>query len=149
MRKKEILEFTSFPHGEKEHVISVLEQTKNALTSSDVFKLKELSNQTIHTASTEQDTDSITLAILIYSLSKVVERKYQYEKACTGFCKYSMRAIERAVEALKNDDGEKFRRCLRAKRRVFPGKVFPECNRSFFRRKIFPPKICGIHIWKL
>ncbi len=112
MRKKEILEFTSFPHGEKEHVISVLEQTKNALTSSDVFKLKELSNQTIHTASTEQDTDSITLAILIYSLSKVVERKYQYEKACTGFCKYSMRAIERAVEALKNDDGEKFRRCL-------------------------------------
>lgn len=112
MHEKEVHEFTSFPHGEKGHVIGVLEQTKNALVNNDVFKLKELSNQTVHTASTEQDTDSITLAIIIYSLSKVIERKYKYEKSCTGFCKYSMKAIERAIIALKKGDEEKFRHGL-------------------------------------
>ncbi|MBI4116267.1 hypothetical protein HY449_00820 [Candidatus Pacearchaeota archaeon] len=97
---------------EKEHVIKILEETKDALLNNDVFKLKELSNQTVHAASTEQDTDSITLAIIIYSLSKVIERKYKYEKSCTGFCRYSMKAIERAIDSLKKGQEEKFRRNL-------------------------------------
>ena len=52
---------------EKEHVIKILERTKQAIKEEDVLLLKELSNQTIHTSSMEQDTDSIMIAIIVYS----------------------------------------------------------------------------------
>lgn len=42
----------------------------------DIIELKELSNHTIHNASVFQDEDSVSIAILIYSLSKVIERKF-------------------------------------------------------------------------
>lgn len=60
---------------EVSHLINVLEETKKALLNNDSFRLNELSNTTIHSASTEQDAGSLTIAILVYSLSKVVERK--------------------------------------------------------------------------
>ncbi|MEA2038066.1 MAG: hypothetical protein U9O94_11265 [Nanoarchaeota archaeon] len=41
----------------------------------DTVDLKELSNHTIHNASIFQDEDSVSIAILIYSLSKVIERR--------------------------------------------------------------------------
>jgi len=41
----------------------------------DVVDLRELSNHTVHNASIFQDEDSVSIAILIYSLSKVIERK--------------------------------------------------------------------------
>jgi hypothetical protein len=60
---------------EAKHIAEVLEATKQALTSQDSIKLKELSNQTIHCASIEQDNGSIMIAVLVYSLSKILERK--------------------------------------------------------------------------
>lgn len=60
---------------EEEHIISILESTKQALQSGDAIKLKELSNQTIHSASIKQDTGSITLAVMVYTISKILERK--------------------------------------------------------------------------
>lgn len=42
--------------------------------SKDVFELKVLSNHTIHNASIFQDKDSITVAIVIYSLYKILDR---------------------------------------------------------------------------
>lgn len=60
---------------EVDHVIHVLEEAKRALLASDGVKLHELSNQTIHCASSEQDASSIAIAVLVYALSKIVERK--------------------------------------------------------------------------
>lgn len=93
---------------EKSHVLKVLEGAKKAIKKEDITGLKELSNQTIHTASTFQDTDSITIAIVIYSLSKILERKHQYdEKACSEFCKFAVKEIDIAIGILKRtDDGE-------------------------------------------
>ncbi len=59
---------------EKEHVTSVLKQAKEAVKAEDLIKLKELSNQTIHSASILQDIDYILVAVIIYSLSKIIER---------------------------------------------------------------------------
>jgi len=42
---------------------------------TDIVELRELSNHTIHNASIFQDEDSVSIAILIYSLSKVIERR--------------------------------------------------------------------------
>ena len=60
---------------EKEHVIKILEQAKQAIKKQDVIKLKDLSNKTIHSASIYQDPDNIAVAIILYSLSKIIERK--------------------------------------------------------------------------
>ena len=62
-------------HNELEHRISVLKLAKQALIENDSLKLKELSNQTIHCACTIQDAGSITFAVVIYSLSKLMEKK--------------------------------------------------------------------------
>jgi len=62
--KKDILEVLS-------DVIKILAVEEDR----DVADLRELSNHTIHNASIFQDEDSVSIAILIYSLSKVIERR--------------------------------------------------------------------------
>ena len=62
----------------KKDVLNVLSDVVKILKvgeETDVIELMELSNHTIHNASVFQDEDSVSIAILIYSLSKVIERK--------------------------------------------------------------------------
>jgi predicted HTH domain antitoxin len=59
---------------EVEHIVSVLKDTKKALKEKNSFELHELSNKTIHSASLIQDPGSITLAVIVYSLGKLIER---------------------------------------------------------------------------
>ena len=100
---------------EKEHVIKILKETKKATAEENVIRLKELSNQTIHSASTSQDTDSILIAIIIYSLSKIIERKIQYgEKSCDAFCNSVSKKLENAIVALKNDNENLFHKGLQS-----------------------------------
>jgi len=91
---------------EKENVLRILQETKDALKSSDSLKLKELSNQTIHTASITQDPDNISVAVVVYSLSKVVERKkYQEFKGWASFYKAVVTYVDNSIDALgKNQD---------------------------------------------
>ena|SRR3989344_4017629 len=60
---------------EMNHVIEVLSRAKKALEQEDAAELKSLSDQTIHSASVYQHTDYILVAVIIYSLSKLTERK--------------------------------------------------------------------------
>lgn len=55
-------------------LLEVLGKSETFLSYSDSAKLKELSNKTIYNASVYQDQDSLKLAIIIYSLSKIMER---------------------------------------------------------------------------
>ena len=57
------------------HTIQVLEDTKRGLLEGDSLKLKELSNETLHSACGIQDSASLTIAVLVYALSKIIERK--------------------------------------------------------------------------
>lgn len=59
---------------ERPHIINVLRRAAAALKKGDAIELKELSNQTIHCASCIQDSGSITIAVLNYALSKILER---------------------------------------------------------------------------
>ena len=49
---------------EVEHTTQVLQEIKTALTSRDALKLKDLSNKTVHSASSHQDSASITIAVI-------------------------------------------------------------------------------------
>ena len=60
---------------EKENILKILQGAKEAIRAKDVLKLKQLSNQTNNTASRTQDPDNISIAVLVYSLSKIIERK--------------------------------------------------------------------------
>ncbi|MEK6793072.1 MAG: hypothetical protein AABX96_01780 [Nanoarchaeota archaeon] len=60
---------------EASHVIEVLTKARQSLEREDSKELKNLSDQTIHAASVYQHTDYILVAIIIYALSKLVERK--------------------------------------------------------------------------
>ena len=58
----------------KRDILSVLRESLPMIKSNDSAGLNELSNHTIHNASIFQDDDSVTVAVLIYSLSKMIER---------------------------------------------------------------------------
>ena len=64
---------------EDEHLIEVLNNVKKALREEDAALLSTLSNQTVHSASTLQDAGSITLAVLVYALSKIISHDSQYK----------------------------------------------------------------------
>ncbi|MEK6915275.1 MAG: hypothetical protein AABW89_01895 [Nanoarchaeota archaeon] len=60
---------------ETTHIIDVLTRARYALEKEDTKELKNLSDRTIHSASVYQHTDYILVATIIYTLSKIVERK--------------------------------------------------------------------------
>jgi len=49
------------------------------LEDMDSNSLKNLSNNTIHNASIYQDKDSVTIAVIIYAISKIIDRIHEYE----------------------------------------------------------------------
>lgn len=57
------------------HIIEVLTRARYALEQEDTKQLRELSDKTIHSASVYQHTDYILVATIIYTLSKIIERK--------------------------------------------------------------------------
>ena len=89
---------------EKEHVLEILEQTKLALKEKNVRLLKDLSNQTIHAASIYQDPDNIALAVIIYMLSKIIERKAYLSKDIEELIETYNRCISNSIIALKKDN---------------------------------------------
>lgn len=98
---------------EKRHILQILERTRGAIKKEDVLLLKELSNKTIHTASTVQDTDSIMIAIIVYSLGKIIEKKVQIdEKKCDEFCVFASNEFQNAINALRKNNEEDFRESL-------------------------------------
>ena len=61
----------------KRDIISVLFELLGILQSkgaADIAMVRKISNHTIHNASVFQDEDSVSIAILIYSFSKIMER---------------------------------------------------------------------------
>jgi len=59
----------------KKDILNVLHQVVFAIENNQLFKLRELSDQIIHNASVFQDKDSISIAVTIYSLSKIYKTK--------------------------------------------------------------------------
>ena len=60
---------------EKENILRIFQETKEAINKGDSAIIKNLSNQTINTASLTHDPDNIAVAVIVYSLSKIIERE--------------------------------------------------------------------------
>ncbi len=99
---------------EKENVLDILNTAIKAIKKGDYLILKDLSNRTIHSASIYQDSDSISTAVTIYSLSKVLERsKYSEYKDWPVFSKTCLKALVKGRDNFKNDRIEEFSKNLK------------------------------------
>jgi len=95
---------------EVDNIIRILRETKDAVEQNDANHLKRLSNQTIHSATVYQDADNIVVAVLIYSLGKIIEREgYREMEGWKGFYSSLIKNLEQAIQNLEQDNLEKFR----------------------------------------
>lgn len=94
----------------KKDIIAVLSDLTEILKigqETDIVGIKRLSNHTIHNASIFQDEDSISVAILIYSLSKIIDRR----KKDMDYGKV-LGMLDSSVSKLKNNDEAGFRKSI-------------------------------------
>jgi len=94
---------------ERGHVLNVLKRTKASLERQDAVKLKDLSNQTIHAASINQESESIILAVVIYSLSKIIERtNYQKYPGLKEFLTHVAQHIDKSIVYVQKENKKGF-----------------------------------------
>jgi hypothetical protein len=95
---------------EADNVLRILRETKVALEKNDSFTLRGLSNQTINTASLAQDPDNIAVAVLVYSLSKIVERlDYRQLPGWKKFYSNTLLYLDKSIKDIENKDYNRFR----------------------------------------
>lgn len=103
---------------EEDNILRILEETKIALKEKNTLKLRELSDQTIHTASTTQDFDNVMIAVIVYSLSKVIERSSNgLGKSGIDFEKKIEFYFDGLVKGIKEKNHEKVHRNMESLRK--------------------------------
>ena len=89
----------------RKDIYSVLKQSYFAIKQKQIYELRELSDHTIHDASIFQDEDSISIAIVIYSLSKIFEKhQFQEYQGWNVFYKQVMLTLRVAIKQVKKQD---------------------------------------------
>jgi len=152
---------------EKEHILKVLKNVQTAIQKKDYVQIKNLSNQVIHNASINQDPDCISVAVIIYSLSKLIERKdYAEEKNWNKFYDDYSKNINDMIGYLEQEDIENFREEVHYNRKLIQslsGNLKVYINDVFRRAQINKAsriyehgismektaKILGVSIWEL
>ncbi len=152
---------------ESKHILKILKSVKKALKKKNYIELKNLSNKVIHNASINQDPDIIAVAIVIYSLSKLIEREsYKIEKQWNSFYKEYIKNIDEAIIALQKKDIETFRfeiHSIRKQIQNLSGNLKKNIDYVFRKAKINKAsriyehgismektaKILGISVWEL
>ena len=107
---------------ERENLLRIFQETKEAVTRGDAAKIKNLSDQTTNTASLTHDPDNIASAVIVYSLSKITERRdYREFPGWNKFYSVYISAINNSIEAIKRNDNKKFRQNIELIRKAIEG----------------------------
>ncbi len=93
----------------RDDLMLVIRKVIVAIERNDLIELAQLSNHTIHDASIFQEDDPLTLAVLVYALSKVIERCK--EKAHS--CPLVVPQLKVALQALERDDENAYRSVMK------------------------------------
>jgi hypothetical protein len=95
---------------EADNVLRILKETKNALEKNDSFTIRGLSNQTINTASLMQDPDNIAVAVMVYSIGKIVERlDYRQLSGWKKFYTNVLLYLDKSIKDIEGENYERFR----------------------------------------
>jgi hypothetical protein len=98
---------------EKENILRIFVEAKEAIQKEDALKLTELSNQTINTASRTQDPDNIATAVIIYSIGKIIERKkYRDFPEWNQFYKKIISSIDLLINSIEKNREKKFKKSV-------------------------------------
>lgn len=98
---------------EKENILKILEGTKAAIQKSDTVTIKNLSNQTTNTAALTHDPDNIAIAVIVYSISKLLERQdYQKLSGWNEFYNAIFKCIDNVIISIKSNDEAKIKENL-------------------------------------
>ena len=97
---------------EGDKVLEILKKVLQELQKENVIELKSLSDEAIKLASVNQDSESIVIAIIIYSLSKIIERGQQ--KDLKSLLAKAKKSLNNSIRALEKNNEEKFKINLRA-----------------------------------
>jgi len=94
---------------ERKNILNILKNTKKALKTEDVLLLKDMSNRTVHGASIYKDPVSITIAVTVYALSKIIARRdYREHKGWQIFFSKVNKNIILAIEHLEKKNFKSF-----------------------------------------
>lgn len=94
---------------ERENILRIFKETKNAIKNDDSQKLSELSNQTINTAARTHDPDNIATAVVVYSIGKVIARlDYRREKGWSLFYRTINKVVDNLIIAIEKNDEDAF-----------------------------------------
>ena len=98
---------------EKENILKILEGTKASIQKGDAVTIKNLSNQTTNTAALTHDPDNIAIAVIVYSISKLLERQdYQKLPGWKEFHDAFFKCIDNAIISIKSNDPTKIKNSL-------------------------------------
>ncbi len=98
---------------EKGNIIDILKNARSAMERRDAVLMKHLSDRTIHTSSIYGDPDNVAVAVVIYALSKIVERgKYESYKSWPFFIDICLKGLTSSAEAIEREDIEGFRNAI-------------------------------------
>ncbi len=95
---------------ERENVLRILKETKGAIQKGDPAEIKSLSNQTTNTASLTKDPDNIAVAVIVYSIGKILEREnYQSLKGWDNFYKIITNSLDKVIKSVEEKNDKEFR----------------------------------------
>jgi hypothetical protein len=96
---------------ERDNVLRILKETKEAIKQGDTAKIKSLSNQTTNTASLTQDPDNIAVAVIVYSIGKILERgNYQKLRGWNNFYRAVNSSLDLAIKDVSKNNEKGFRK---------------------------------------
>jgi len=100
---------------EVDNILRIFQETKEAVEKGDSARIKILSDQTNNTASLTHDPDNIAVAVIVYSLSKIVEREnYRKLPGWKTFYNNYLKSIDNIILSLKNGEETKARKYLKS-----------------------------------
>ena len=89
----------------REDILSILDDAIRAIKNDDSSKLRDVSDHTIHDASIFQDKHSVSIAVVIYSLSKILQKnQYKIFKGWEKFYDDCLKYLNNARSALLKDN---------------------------------------------
>lgn len=95
---------------EIDNVLRIFRETRKAINDDDTSRIKQLSDQTIHSATIHQDADNVVVAVLVYSIAKILEREgYRNLDGWDEFYSMLEKSLDNIILGLEKGDVKKFR----------------------------------------
>jgi hypothetical protein len=98
----------------RKDIIDIIKKALVILKKNDIPELDALSDHTLHDASIYQDKDSISIAVVIYALAKVIHRtEHAYIKDWKKIYGIIVDSLNKGLRELENNKNDAYRRYVK------------------------------------